>query len=37
VGREGIDLIEVAQDRDRLRVFVNAIMKLWVKKMRVIS
>jgi hypothetical protein len=30
VGREGIDWIDVAQDRVRWRAFVNAVMNLWV-------
>jgi len=30
VGYEGIDWIELAQDRDRGRALVNAVMSLWV-------
>jgi hypothetical protein len=30
MGWGSIDLIDLAQDRDRWRAFVNAIMKLWV-------
>jgi hypothetical protein len=26
----GLDFIDLAQDRDRWRVFVNAVMNLWV-------
>ena len=30
VGYEGMGWIELAQDRDRLRTLVNAVMNLWV-------
>jgi len=30
VGCGGMDLIELAEDRDRLREIVNAVMNLWV-------
>jgi hypothetical protein len=30
VGWEGVDWIDMAQDRDRLRALVNAVMNLWV-------
>jgi len=30
VGCEGMDLIDVAQDRERWRALVNAVMNLWV-------
>jgi hypothetical protein len=30
VGRAGIDWIDLAQDRDRYRALVNAVMNLWV-------
>jgi hypothetical protein len=30
LGREGIDWIELAQDRDRWQALVNAVMNLWV-------
>jgi hypothetical protein len=33
----GLDWIELAQTRDRWRALVNAVMKLWVYKMRRIS
>jgi hypothetical protein len=33
----GMDWIELAQDRDRWWALVNAVMKLWVPKMQVIS
>jgi len=29
-GCEGMDWIDVAQDRDRWRVLVNAVIKLWL-------
>jgi hypothetical protein len=31
VGWEGMDWIELAQDRDRWQVLVNAVMILWVQ------
>ena len=37
VGRGGMDWIELAQDRDRLRALVNAGMKHQVQKMSGIS
>ena len=30
VGYEGMDWIDVAQDRDRWRTLANVVMKLWV-------
>jgi len=30
VGYGGLDWIELAQDRDRCRALVNAVMNLWV-------
>jgi hypothetical protein len=30
VGRGGIDWIDLAQDRDRWRALVNAVVNLWV-------
>jgi hypothetical protein len=30
VGWDGGDWIDLAQDRDRWRVYVNAVMNLWV-------
>ena len=30
VGREGLDWIELAQDRDRWRALMTAVMNLWV-------
>jgi hypothetical protein len=30
VGCEAVDWIELAQDRDRWRALVNAVMNLWV-------
>jgi hypothetical protein len=30
VGWEGMDWIDMAQDRDRWRAVVNAVMNLWV-------
>ena len=30
VGSEGTDWIDVAQDRDKWRAFVNTVMNLWV-------
>jgi hypothetical protein len=30
VGWEGVDWIDMAQDRDRWRALVNAVMNLWV-------
>ena len=30
VGCEGMDWIQLAQDRNRRRALVNAVMKLWV-------
>jgi hypothetical protein len=30
IGWDGVDWIELAQDRDQLRVLVNTVMNLWV-------
>jgi len=32
VGCEGMELIDLVQDRDRWRTLVNAVMNLWVPK-----
>jgi hypothetical protein len=31
VGWDGVDWIDLAQDRDRWRAYVNAVMNIWVK------
>jgi hypothetical protein len=38
MGRGGVDWINLAQDRDQWRAFVNTVMELWVHKMlRIVS